>query len=90
MEQELGEHSAVLLEVVDTEHTAVAVVVSPPVTSPHRLQPSLLSLLSLKQSIVFLTQLPIQQNLCQVKRSQENLNSFWSKRLFKRINPSFL
>ena len=93
IEKELGEHGAVLLQVVDTQHTAVAVVVavvSPPVTGPHRLQPSLLSLLSLKQSIVLLTQLPIQQTSCQVRRSQENLNSFWSKRPFKRINPSFL
>ena len=54
MEQEPGEHGAVVLEVVDTQHTAAGV--APPVPRPHRLQPPLLSLLSLKQSIVLLTQ----------------------------------
>ena len=71
MEQEPGEHGAVLLQAVDTQHAAVAVVaavVFPPVACPHRLQPPLLSLLSLKQSIVLLSKLPKQQTSRQVKK----------------------
>ena len=59
MQQEPGEHGAVVLQVVDTEHAVVAGV-APPVPRPHSLHPPLLSLLSLKQSIVLSTKLPNQ------------------------------
>ena len=64
MQQQSGEHCAVVLQVVDTQHAVVVVVVvagvAPPVPRPHSLHPPLLPLLSLKQSIVLLTKLPNQ------------------------------
>ena len=64
MQQQPGEHGAVVLQVVNTQHAVVAVVVvagvAPPVPRPHSLHPPPLSLLSLKQSIVLLTKLPNQ------------------------------
>ena len=61
MQQQPGEHGAVVLQVVDTQHAVVVVAgVAPPVPRPHSLHPPLFSLLSLKQSIVLLTKLPNQ------------------------------